>query len=161
MDDLSRGYLDSPIGLIEATADVRGVVSVSFVRKRKASSGPEGEGAAHVALCLKELDRYFWGEGRGFSVPLDLGGTPFQKEVWGRLMRIPYGATVGYGEIAAGIGKPGAARAVGGANHRNPVGIIVPCHRVIGAAGDLTGYGAGLWRKKWLLEHERAHAGRP
>jgi methylated-DNA-[protein]-cysteine S-methyltransferase len=161
MEILSRGYLDTPIGLIEAAACARGVVSVGFVRKRKASSGPKGEGAAHVALCLTELDRYFRGQGRGFSVPLDLRGTPFQKKVWARLRKIRYGATAGYGEIAAVIGKPGAARAVGGSNHRNPVGIIVPCHRVIGAAGDLTGYGAGLWRKKWLLEHEKAHVGRP
>ncbi len=105
-----------------------------------------------------ELERYFDGSLRGFSVPLDLKGTPFQKEVWGQLLKIPYGETRSYGEIAKTLGKPGASRAVGRANGDNYVAIVVPCHRVIEAGGGLRGYGGGLDRKKYLLELEQKYA---
>lgn len=104
--------------------------------------------------AIRQLDAYFAGELREFDLPLALDGTPFQRTVWAELRRIPYGETRSYGELAEILGKPGASRAVGLANGKNPVGIIVPCHRVIGASGSLTGYGGGLDRKQRLLAFE-------
>ena len=103
----------------------------------------------------RQLGEYFRGERMRFELPIRLNGTPFQKEVWQTLCGIPYGETVSYGDIAVRIGRPKACRAVGMANHRNPVSIIVPCHRVIGADGRLTGYGGGLSVKEALLMHEQ------
>ncbi|MER6102807.1 methylated-DNA--[protein]-cysteine S-methyltransferase [Streptomyces sp. NPDC001832] len=103
---------------------------------------------------IRQLDAYFAGELREFDLPLHLEGTPFQRSVWAQLLLIPYGETRSYGELAESLGKPGASRAVGLANGRNPVSIIVPCHRVIGASGSLTGYGGGLDRKQRLLAFE-------
>lgn len=103
---------------------------------------------------IRQLDAYFAGEPREFDLPLRLEGTPFQRSVWAQLQLIPYGETRSYGELAESLGKPGASRAVGLANGRNPVSIIVPCHRVIGASGSLTGYGGGLDRKQRLLAFE-------
>ncbi len=103
---------------------------------------------------VDQLSDYFAGIRTDFSVTLDLAGTPFQKTVWSALRSIPYGVTWSYGELARCIGKPNAVRAVGAANGQNPVSIIVPCHRVIGATGALTGYGGGLEAKRWLLELE-------
>jgi len=110
------------------------------------------------AEVVEQLEAYFAGELTEFDVDLRLEGTEFQREVWGALQEIPYGETWSYGQLADHIGKPGAARAVGLANGRNPVGIIVPCHRVIGADGSLTGYGGGLPRKQLLLQLERERA---
>lgn len=104
---------------------------------------------------VDQLEAYFAGELTDFDLPLDLGGSEFQRRVWKALLTIPYGETRAYGDIANQIGADGAARAVGMANGRNPVAIIVPCHRVIGAAGSLTGYGGGLDRKRTLLEMEK------
>ncbi|MFF4160815.1 methylated-DNA--[protein]-cysteine S-methyltransferase [Streptomyces sp. NPDC001678] len=104
--------------------------------------------------AISQLTAYFAGRRTAFDLPLRLEGTPFQRRVWEELRRIPYGRTASYGELAERLGAPGAARAVGLANGRNPVGIIVPCHRVVGANGDLTGYGGGLERKRLLLAHE-------
>jgi methylated-DNA-[protein]-cysteine S-methyltransferase len=104
------------------------------------------------------LDRYFRGDTAVLdAIPVELNGTPFQKNVWKALRRIPCGATISYGELAKRIGEPAAVRAVGTANGANPVAVIVPCHRVIGSNGKLTGYGGGLDRKQWLLEHEGAY----
>lgn len=103
----------------------------------------------------EQLAAYFAGELTDFELDLAPAGTPFQQTVWAALRTIPYGETVSYGELAEMIGKPSAARAVGLANGRNPISIVVPCHRVVGANGDLTGYGGGLPRKQYLLEHER------
>lgn len=107
-----------------------------------------------LARAVDELQRYFAGERIQFSCPLDLRGTPFQLSVWQKLCRIPYGETRSYGEIALAIGQPAASRAVGAANGANPVALIVPCHRVIGSKGTLTGYGGGLSTKAWLLALE-------
>lgn len=104
---------------------------------------------------VDQLEAYFARELTDFDVPMELEGTPFQRQVWAALCDIPYGETISYGELARRIGKPNASRAVGLANGRNPIGIIVPCHRVIGANGTLTGYGGGLGRKRALLELER------
>jgi O-6-methylguanine DNA methyltransferase len=116
----------------------------------------EGEQVESLQQGMDELRRYFAGEHVEFSCPLDLYGTPFQLEVWHELCRIPYGETRSYGEVARAIGRPLAVRAVGAANGANPVGIIVPCHRVIGSNGSLTGYGGGLPMKEWLLALEGA-----
>jgi methylated-DNA-[protein]-cysteine S-methyltransferase len=108
-----------------------------------------------------QLRAYFAGELRKFDLPLRMEGTSFQRLVWEGLLEIPYGATASYAELARRIGHPGASRAVGAANARNPIGLIVPCHRVIGANGTLTGYGGGLNRKEWLLRHEASVIGKP
>jgi len=107
----------------------------------------------------RELDEYFAGTLQDFTVPLSPRGSTFQKQVWQALSEIPYGETTSYGKVAASIGHPDGARAVGVANGQNPIPIIVPCHRVIGADGSLTGYGGGLDAKRWLLDHEARHAG--
>ncbi|KPI17055.1 Methylated-DNA--protein-cysteine methyltransferase [Actinobacteria bacterium OK074] len=113
--------------------------------------GPFGE-------TEEQLKAYFAGELKEFTLQLTLNGTPFQRDVWAQLQRIPYGETRSYGELADALGNPGASRAVGLANGKNPIGIIVPCHRVVGASGDLTGYGGGLDRKKRLLDFESGAA---
>ena len=109
---------------------------------------------AALRLARQQLEAFFAGDLQAFDLPLRMSGTPFQKQVWQGLLTIPYGTTISYAELAARIGRPGASRAVGAANGRNPIGIIVPCHRVIGANGTLTGYGGGLDRKEWLISHE-------
>jgi methylated-DNA-[protein]-cysteine S-methyltransferase len=107
--------------------------------------------------AVKELEEYFQGKRKKFDLPLMLNGTYFRMKVWNELVNIPYGYTRTYGQIAESIGKPQASRAVGQANHHNPISIIVPCHRVIGADGGLTGYGGEIWRKEWLLELEKKY----
>jgi methylated-DNA-[protein]-cysteine S-methyltransferase len=155
---MNTAYYDSPVGRLEILASGKGVTGIRFVsapKKPRAGKKAAPHADPIIAACVRELDDYFAGRRHDFSVPLDLKGTPFRKKVWTLLLRVPYGWTTSYGEIAKASGRPGAARAVGGANHHNPVAIIVPCHRVIGADGGLTGYGGGLRRKRWLLEHER------
>jgi methylated-DNA-[protein]-cysteine S-methyltransferase len=112
-----------------------------------------------LKLARTQLDEYFAGKRRTFDVPLAPKGTGFQQIVWRALLTIGYGETWSYGQLARAIGRPAASRAVGAANGRNPLAIVVPCHRVIGANGTLTGYGGGLPAKKWLLQHEQAHGG--
>lgn len=109
-----------------------------------------------LPLLRRQLEEYFRGERRAFHFPLAPRGTPFQRRVWQQLLRIPYGEIRSYGEVAQAVGKPGAARAVGQANHRNAIGIIIPCHRVVAADGTLGGYAGGLERKRWLLGLEGA-----
>ncbi|MBN1937224.1 MAG: methylated-DNA--[protein]-cysteine S-methyltransferase [Anaerolineae bacterium] len=107
-----------------------------------------------IEMALVQLDEYFSGVRRVFDLPLGLHGTEFQQRVWRQLLEIPYGQTASYAEVARALGNPQAVRAVGLANGKNPISIIVPCHRVIGSDGNLVGYGGGLWRKEWLLKHE-------
>jgi methylated-DNA-[protein]-cysteine S-methyltransferase len=153
----SRAYYDSPIGTIELLGTERGLTAVNFGRRR-----PGGVEAADPALraAVEQLDEYFLGKRKEFSLVLHFEGTDFQKKAWRQLVRIPYGKTATYAEVAAAIGKPRAVRAVGQANHRNPISIIIPCHRVIGSDGRMVGYGSGLWRKEWLLAHEKRNAAR-
>ena len=108
-----------------------------------------------ILQCKMQLDEYFRGERKTFDLPLAPKGTDFQKKVWNALQEIPYGETRTYGEIAAAVGNPKAARAVGMANNKNPIGIIIPCHRVVGADGKLVGYAGGMDKKEWLLQIER------
>ena len=112
------------------------------------------EDPAAFAEPVRQLGEYFAGERREFDLELDLGGTPFQQRVWNALREIPYGETRSYGELARALGRPTASRAVGAANGRNPISILVPCHRVIAGSGALTGYAGGLPAKRWLLDHE-------
>lgn len=107
-----------------------------------------------LSKCLTQLAEYFGGERKSFSIPVKMEGTPFQQKVWQELQRIPHGKTLSYGELAKKIGNPKASRAVGMANNRNKVPVIVPCHRVIGGDGKLVGYASGLSYKEWLLDHE-------
>jgi methylated-DNA-[protein]-cysteine S-methyltransferase len=107
---------------------------------------------------MGQVGEYFAGERTHFDIPITFVGTEFQRRVWTALRSTPYGRTASYGEIARQIGNPAASRAVGRANGRNPIGIVVPCHRVVGSTGHLTGYGGGLERKRFLLEFERGHA---
>lgn len=161
METLSYDVIPSPIGRILVGVTDQGLFLAHFPLKGSVRSSLRAYGAfrptrsrARTAEIRRQLRRYFAGKLRRFDVPLDLRGTPFQVAVWKALRTIPYGRTASYGEIARRIGKPGAARAVGGANNRNPIGIVVPCHRVIGSSGDLTGYAAGLKVKRALLRLE-------
>ncbi|HOW86045.1 MAG TPA: methylated-DNA--[protein]-cysteine S-methyltransferase [Candidatus Aminicenantes bacterium] len=151
-----RAYYESPIGTIEIIGADAGVSGLNFVdiKEEKTARRLGGRPPVPVADALAQLDGYFRGDRRAFTVKLDLRGTDFQRMVWSRLLLIEYGRTTTYGALAAAVGRPAATRAVGGANHSNPVSIIVPCHRVVGSDGRLTGYGGGLWRKEWLLRHE-------
>lgn len=118
--------------------------------------GPAGDVASTpFGAAIEQLGRYFAGELTRFDLPIELAGTPFQRQVWAALLDIPYGQTATYGELAAGLGKPAASRAVGLANGKNPISIVVPCHRVIGSDGSLTGYGGGIDRKRFLLDLEQ------
>jgi methylated-DNA-[protein]-cysteine S-methyltransferase len=148
----------SPVGELLLTS-LRGMLSGlnMALQQGKPAPSPRPEWRRDdlaVRTARQQLDAYFGGDLQTFDLPLHMVGTPFQKEVWQGLLLIPYGTTISYAELARRIGRPGASRAVGAANGRNPIGIIVPCHRVIGADGTLTGYGGGLDRKEWLLAHE-------
>lgn len=159
---------DAPLGPMIAVANESGLCLLEFgdrrmlesefsdLQKRLGAVLLPGKNEFTEAAILQLLE-YFAGERKTFSVPLHAPGTAFQQRVWAALREIPYGETRSYGEIAAAMSNPGAVRAVGTANGMNRIAIMIPCHRVIGADGTLTGYGGGLWRKDWLLKHERTH----
>jgi methylated-DNA-[protein]-cysteine S-methyltransferase len=146
----------TPVGRLLLTSSEKGLSGV-FMEDHQGGPMPEPDWIredAALKYVSRQLESYFAGELRDFDVPLDLDGTDFQLAVWTALRRIPFGETRSYADLARDIGRPNAVRAVGLANGRNPVSIIVPCHRVIGSDGSLTGYGGGLPRKRFLLEHE-------
>jgi methylated-DNA-[protein]-cysteine S-methyltransferase len=149
-------HYESPIGTIEIQGTEAGVSGLNFVdlKEEKTARRMKDRPPGPVADALAQLEGYFHGDRTVFSVKLDLRGTDFQKKVWAKLLRVKFGQTTTYKALAEAVGNPASTRAVGGANHRNPVSIIVPCHRVVGSDGRLTGYGGGLWRKDWLLRHE-------
>jgi methylated-DNA-[protein]-cysteine S-methyltransferase len=149
--------MDSPIGelLLVGDGETLSGLYMQDGRKPKRIAADWSESSVMFADVKRQLEEYFAGERTTFEVKLAPEGAPFEREVWHALEAIPYGETVSYGEIARRVGQPGAARAVGTANGRNPISVIVPCHRVIGADGSLTGYGGGLERKRLLLELER------
>jgi methylated-DNA-[protein]-cysteine S-methyltransferase len=155
--NIFRGYYKSPIGDIEVTATEKEVCSLEFVKGKASGKGTVLSPALRKAL--KQLDEYFRGKRRIFELMLRLEGSEFQLDVWQALIDIPFGATASYRDIAKAVGRPEAVRAVGAANGANPISLIIPCHRVIGADGRLVGYGGGLDRKEWLIEHEWKHAG--
>ena len=140
-------------GFIEIEGTEKAITKVNFSDKKKIKSEPNLPPI--LKKCLKQLDEYFKGKRQNFSLELHLEGTDFQKKVWEQLQRIPYGETASYKDVAVAIGNEKAVRAVGGANGMNNIAIIIPCHRVIGADGNLVGFGGGLWRKVWLLNHEK------
>jgi methylated-DNA-[protein]-cysteine S-methyltransferase len=146
---------ESPIGKLLIVTGGEGLAEISFIGEPDEGRFFSEKPTSLSDDCARQLDEYFSGHREKFDISLDLKGTPFQLSVWRTLLLIPFGVTWSYGEVARHIGKPSASRAVGGANHRNPVSIIVPCHRVVGSDGGLTGYGGGLWRKEWLIAHER------
>jgi methylated-DNA-[protein]-cysteine S-methyltransferase len=163
---------DSPVGPLTLIADAGKLVGCYFANHPAAlaatgldaapaagaTAGTDDDGTpdddAVLECTRRELDAFFARQSRTFSVPVDPRGTPFQRRVWQALRAIPYGQTVSYGHIARAIGAPAAVRAVGAANGRNPICIIIPCHRVVGASGALTGFGGGLPRKRFLLDLE-------
>ena len=148
--------LPTPIGELVLTADPDGALTRLYLPNRPPDTSGWERDDALLEPARRQLAEYFAGERTEFDVPLRPTGAPFQLQVWAALLKIPYGETASYGEIAREIGHPTAFRAVGAANGQNPIAIIVPCHRVIGSNGSLTGYGGGLERKRWLLEHEGA-----
>lgn len=165
---LVHSVVETPVGKLLLAASPRGLVLCEFEKRgsakeslarlpeREGDGGPGDEAAAvrHLKQAAEEMKAYFRGRLKKFAVPFDLRGGDFEVRVWKALLNIPYGQTRTYGEIARRVGKPGAARAVGRANNRNPIAIAVPCHRVLGADGGLVGYGGGLETKRILLEHE-------
>jgi methylated-DNA-[protein]-cysteine S-methyltransferase len=161
--------MSSPVGLLFLARTEAGLRYLHFMDRRSlkrtiAAFEPENPGAQWnpsllgLKAFVDQLEQYFSGDRKTFSLPLDLVGSDFQRQVWGALSAIPYGETRSYAEVARAVGQPRAARAVGLANNQNPVAIIVPCHRVVGAGGALVGYGGGLQRKRWLLDHEARFA---
>jgi methylated-DNA-[protein]-cysteine S-methyltransferase len=153
-------YVDSPIGSLLLTSDGKALTGLFMEpshRPQSSDGWTQGAGIPPLAAAVRQLNEYFAGTRREFDLPIHLDGSEFQKRVWQELMAIPYGVTWSYGQLAKRIGNPNASRAVGLANGRNPISILVPCHRVIGADGTLTGYGGGLERKRWLLAHEGLH----
>ncbi|MGN1019854.1 MAG: methylated-DNA--[protein]-cysteine S-methyltransferase [Aristaeellaceae bacterium] len=146
---MSFCVMDSPAGRLRIDADEAGICGVN--RTREPLSPPDDP---LLTACVRQLTEYFAGQRRVFDLPLHPVGTAFRLRVWAELQRIPYGQTITYGELARRVGNARASRAVGGANHHNPISIIIPCHRVIGADGSLTGYGGGLDMKAALLRLE-------
>jgi methylated-DNA-[protein]-cysteine S-methyltransferase len=154
MRDIYKIYYNSPLGIIQITGSKDKILSLDFVEDKDYVN----EDVPNILKeAYKQLDEYFKGIRKNFDLDLFLGGTEFQNKVWNELCNIPYGETATYKDMAVRIGNEKACRAVGNANNKNNIGIIIPCHRVIGSNGKLVGYEGGLWRKEWLLEHEKRH----
>lgn len=152
---------DTPVGELTVVAEGEAVIGVYMSEHRDAGL-ERGAAVQHDDLLQEaagQLDDYFAGKIQEFQIPTQASGTDFQMQVWAELSRIPYGSTISYGELASRVGRPRAVRAVGAANGRNPLSILVPCHRVVGADGSLTGYGGGVPNKRALLALEGALAG--
>jgi methylated-DNA-[protein]-cysteine S-methyltransferase len=159
-------HLESPIGVLTLVASDVGLAHVLFEDQQPADVGlpddlPEVGDDPTLEAAAEQLREYFAGDRREFDVPLDLHGTDFQKDAWLALATVPYGETRSYGEQAEAIGRPGAFRAVGAANGRNPLPIVLPCHRIVGADGSLTGFAGGIGTKRRLLDLEQAQQGLP
>jgi methylated-DNA-[protein]-cysteine S-methyltransferase len=162
MMTLVFAHLPSPVGTLKLVASDAGLVAILWERDdpKRVRLGAMVEQPDHAVLAeaSRQLGDYFAGRRQRFTVKLDFRGTDFQKQVWSALMEIPFGETRSYGQIAHRLDRPGASRAVGAANGRNPISIIAPCHRVVGSNGALTGFAGGLAAKTYLLDHERRHA---
>ena len=154
-NDLAFTYFKSPLGMIELSATENGISSLYFVSEATQKSVPN----KILSDCVKQLEEYFENKRKEFSIPLDMQGTDFQQKVWNELLNIPFGKTISYLQLAKRLGDAKSIRAVGGANGKNPVSIIVPCHRVIGAGGALGGYGGNLQLKRELLRAEGIQVG--
>lgn len=158
LGEMTSGSTENGICLLDFDKESRLKREFGTLEKHFGVSAVEGTNE-HMELLRQQLAEYFTGERKEFSIPLDIQGTPFQIAVWNELMTIIYGTTRSYHEQSVALGKPEAIRAIANANGANRISIIIPCHRVIGSDGSLTGYGGGLERKKWLLEHEKKHSG--
>lgn len=164
---IKTGIFDTPLGKLQLGASRDGIVYVTFTEndEKTAISTADFEiveaANEHLNQIIKELSEYFDGKRTHFTVSLDLTGSDFQKTVWNQLLQIPYGNTWSYMQQSQALNNPKAIRAVAAANGKNRHAIIIPCHRVVGSKGNLTGYAGGLWRKKWLLDFERKNSGFP
>ncbi|NAW65224.1 methylated-DNA--[protein]-cysteine S-methyltransferase [Photobacterium halotolerans] len=145
-----RQRIDTPIGWLAVVADHQAITTIEF----DAQPAPDDVSNAVTELGVQQLNEYFAGQRKHFDLPLSMPGTAFQREVWQALTDVPFGVTCSYSDVALQIARPKAVRAVGAANGKNPIPIVVPCHRIIGRSGTLTGYAGGLDKKRWLLEHE-------
>lgn len=155
-DSFDISYFESPLGLIQVKSINQKICLVEFREKEIEPSTIE---TPLNKECIKQLKEYFAGTRLQFDLPIFQIGTDFQQKVWGELLNIPYGTTLSYGQLARKVGDIKSVRAVGTTNGKNKIAIIVPCHRVIGSDGSLTGYAGELWRKEWLLKHEVEHSG--
>lgn len=164
--------IETPLGEMTAGATDNGICFLEFGHRGDSLSAynelTKGAGDRikygknrHIRILKKQLKEYFRGKRREFTLPLVLQGTEFQEQVWKELQKIPYGDTISYSEQAISMNNPQSVRAVAHANGLNKIAIIIPCHRVIGAYGDLTGYGGGLDKKRWLIDHEKKFSGKP
>jgi len=155
---LNYTFVETPIGSILVAGDDDAIHEIHFAGRKPQDDWTRNDGALKYATA--QLEAYFDGKRQTFDFPLAPRGTTFQLDVWGALQRIPFGETTTYASLAETIGRPRAVRAVGAANGANPIPIVIPCHRVIGSSGSLTGFGGGLDTKRWLLDHEARIAGR-
>lgn len=154
MSEIYTTYYHSPVGLLKISGTNDYISEVTFHDTSQKAEGTKKHLPPMLINCVEQLIQYFNGERRIFELPLHQQGTPYQQDVWSLLTQIPFGKTISYLDLARRTGDTKATRAVANANGKNNIAIIVPCHRVIGSTGELTGYAGGLWRKKWLLELE-------
>lgn len=147
---METAFIESPLGITKVVGDANGITEISVLSEgKKTTKIPDS-----LKECVAQLQEYFRGERKEFDFKINPQGTEFQQKVWQELLNIPFGKTLSYLDLSKKMGDVKAIRAVASANGKNPLWIVVPCHRVIGTNGSLTGYAGGLWRKKWLLEHE-------
>lgn len=156
MEPAFMGYFNSPVGVLEICSDGNSITAIRFSNSNIAEVQSESDDII-IKNCTKQLIEYFRGDLKVFDIPISPRGTDFQRKVWDKVLEIPFGETNSYGRIAIALGDAKLNRAVGLANGANPIPIIIPCHRIIGGDGSLTGYAGGLDRKKWLLNHELQH----
>lgn len=159
MNEVHSTYFNSEIGMIKITGSEDGIMSLDFTdEKVSVKSSSKRNLPCCMKECLLQLSEYFDGERKKFDLKLVLNGTDFQKKVWNQLSKIPFGKTYSYKEIAEKSGNIKAVRAVGNANNKNKIAVIIPCHRVIGSNKNLVGYAGGIWRKEWLINHEKVES---
>ena len=151
MDQYDSAFLKTPLGTAKIVGNDKGIIEISILDDVYPTTENPSK---YLKTCMKQLDQYFNGERTIFSVKLNPKGTDFQKKVWDELLNIPFGKRISYMKQTMNLGDKKSIRAVAAANGKNPIWILIPCHRVVGSDGSLTGYAGGLWRKEWLLEHE-------
>lgn len=155
MNELHKAEFQSPIGVVEIIGTEKVIMSILFSEKNTVDFPINSDSPQVIIDCQQQLEEYFEGRRMEFNLPVASTGTPFQQKVWTALTEVPYAETVSYGTIAKAVGSDKAVRAVGNANSKNKLTIVVPCHRIIGSTGKLTGYAGTLTRKEWLLRHEK------
>lgn len=153
---MHRVDFQSPIGVLEILSTMEAIYAIHFTERTETDFHLDDNHPAVVHMCVKQLSEYFYGDRMDFTFPYIYEGTDFQQSVWKALTKVPYATTASYKHIAQSIGNDRAVRAVGSANNKNRLPIVIPCHRIISVGGKLTGYAGGLWRKEWLLNHEQA-----